>query len=767
MELIEDTAMKTAWRVWQARPPAPSLTVVVKATFALVEAGVCPLAEEQVLPTGDAHHDDDPERSLRYASDLEVLKPRGECLVVGSFHAPGGRAVPHSKAAFQVGAVRKQIAVFGDRAWGATGPGVPSPVKKVPLTWERAVGGPGVVENPVGAGLAPVETEAGKVTPMPNLEDPSRLWMSRGDRPAPINLGPVPRTWRSRLRLAGTYDDAWQRTRYPWFPADIDWGYFNAAPADQQIEGYWRGDEEIALRHLHPEHANLRCRLPGVRPRAFLKRAGSGALEAVGLRLDTLVVDADEGLVYAVWRGVTEVKREDLSDIEHLYVAEEHVSEEPAGARKDDQAHQAAYEAKLQARAAEALAEEPEAPPTSSVIRTEAMLAAMVDPAAPGAKWAHLDQAMTMQGDDSALKEAMREAMEQRRLAARGIRSVFDDALRLDVRGAERELSPEEQLELEMQTVLGAMLDDAEDPGRERVRAAMKEGESLAGVDLSGADLSGLDLVELDLSGAVLTRANLSGARLERCRLSHAVLSEAELSMASFDGCELVEADLTSVRSQRARFHQCDLTDAVVDASFLRESRFGGCTLVRASFAGCDLAETQWTACTLDEADLSGATLEQAMFRDCTLVDAWMEGGVKAKRLRLDGCDASLLRASEGGDFEEASFKRAKLDGARFGQANLRRASFNLASLHRADFSQATLPEAALVGCDLRVARFDDASLVRATLMRSNLMQARFEGADLSEADLRGASLFQAELFQARLGGARLDLSDTTGTRAE
>lgn len=760
MELIEETAMKVGWRVWQARPPQPSLTVVVKATFEIPEEGVCRLADEQALPTGDLHHDDDPERSLRYASDLELLKPRAECLVVGSFHAPGGRPVPHSKAAFQIGAVGKQLAVFGDRAWGASGPGAPTPMTTMPLAWERAVGGPGVYENPVGAGLRAVQTESGAVTPMPNLEDPAQLWMSPGARPKPIGLGPVPRTWRSRIRFAGTYDEVWQQTRYPWFPEDMDWRFFNAAPEDQQIDGWWRGDEEIALRHLHPAHPTVRCRLPGLRPRAFLARAGESTLDPVGLRLDTLVVDADAGLLYALWRGVTEVKKEDLSDVTHLYVAEQ-----APGARTGDDAFQASYQAKLDALAAEAIAEEAEPAPTSSLEKQQAMLAAMVDPSAPGAKWAHLDQAMTVRGDDTALQEALREAMEQKRAAEGGIRSVFDDALKLGPRSEERELSPEEQLELEMQLALGDMLDPTEDPGRERVQAAARAGESLEGADLSGADLGGLDLVELDLRGAILARANLSGARIERCKLDGANLAEAELSMASFDGCSLTEADLTSVRAQRARFHHCDLSDAVVRESFVREARFGSCTLRRTELAQSDLADTHWMSCTLDEADLSGATLEQAVFRDSTLVDAWLEGGVKARRLRLDGCDATLLRASEGGDFQEASFKRARLDGARFGQANLRRASFNLATLSRADFSEASLLEAALVGCDLRHARFDGASMVRAALMKSNLMQARFEGANLTSADLRGASLYQAELFHARLDDARLDLADTEGTR--
>jgi uncharacterized protein YjbI with pentapeptide repeats len=755
LELVKDTPMEAAWRVWQARPPQPSLTVVVKGTFDLVPEGECPLAEEQAFPTGDEHHDDDPERSLRYPSDLEPLKPRGECFVVGSFHAPHGQPVTQSKCAFAIGPVEKQLAVFGDRAWRRGGFTAPKPFTEMTLSWERAFGGRGLAANPVGRGL---DADEGVVW-LPNLEDPAALVLSRDHRPAPAGFGPIARTWPARMRLAGTYDERWQRERYPWFPADLDWRYFNAAPPDQQIEGYWRGDEEIVLRHLHPTHPLVRCRLPGLRAQAFL--AAGGTLRDVGLALDTLTVDADAGQVHCLWRGVVEVEREDLSDVEHLFVAHE-----APGERLGLEGFAARYRSVLDAMAAEEAAAEAEAAPTSSAAAKQAMMAAMVDPEAPGAKWAHLDQAMTVRGDDTALQSALQQALADQQRQRSGLRSVFDDAVGLGTpESTERELGPEEMLELEMQLALGDLLEEEEDRGRRRVRRAVADGESLAGADLSGADLSGLDLVGLDLEGALLVRANLSGARLERCRLDRAVLVEAELSMASFDGCSLLEADLTSVRAHRVRLYETELDDATLGGSYLRESRFASSRLRRVEMVDSDLGEAELRNCVLDEADLSACVLEGAVFRDCSLADAWLEGGVKAQRLRLDGCHAPLLRCSEEGDFEEASFKKATLDGARFGGARLRRANFSLATLSRADFSDAFLLEAALMGCDLRMARFDGASLVKASLMKSNLLQARFEGANLRHADLRGANLFQAELFRAKLDDARLDLANLDGTR--
>lgn len=778
--------MEVAWQAWQARPPQASLTVVVKATYDLPAEGIAALAEEQALVLGDLHHDDDPERSLRYASDLEPLKPCGEWLVLGSCHVPGEQGVAHTKVRARVGSVQKELAILRDRAWSGVSPSVPQTFNAMPLSWERAFGGVGHPENPVGRGLSPGPGEA--IVRLPNVEDPQHLVVARDGRPPPAGFGPRPRTWMQRMRHAGTYDAIWHRTRYPWFPADLDWRFFLAAPEDQRIEGYYRGDEEIELRHLHPVHASLRCRLPGHAPQTTLVRASGGAttersLEEVGLRLDTIVIDADLGTASCVWRGVVEVPHEDLSAFRHLFVVH---SDALRALSKPELL--ARYQAKLEADAAEdasLIGVPPPAPPAAvegaagdsagAPARDEA--AAPGTPTAngsppvpapddPGARWAHLDQAMTIRGDDGITQRALRDAMAARMKEGK-LQSVFDDALQLEPGlSRDRELSPEELLELEMMESLGDVLDAKDDPRRAEVLAAIERGESLAGADLAGVDLSGCLIANADLRGARLTRANLSGAQLERCQLDGAILSEAELSLASLDGCSLRNAELVSVRAHRVRIHGCHFDDAVVLDSYLRESRWLGASLLRTELGQSEMSEADFRECDLFEADLTGCALTRATFSRCRLEDAWMEG-VSASAITFDGCQASLVRLAEGADLTRANFKRTALDGARFCGSNLREATFKLATLTRADFTESHLDRASLVGCDLRSARFDGATLTGASLLKANLMHARFEGASLRKVDLRGANLYQAELMGAVLEGARLDLANVVGTRIE
>lgn len=749
MELLRDTPMEVGWLSWSPSPGRDVLTVAVKATFDLPESGEATLAPEQRFVTGDEHHDDDVTRSLRWASDLELLKPCGECWLVGSFHAPHGLPVTQSSASMVVGSIAKQVAVRGDRVWRGGRMGEAAEITVLPLTWERSFGGPSLEANPVGRGIAGPE--------LPNVEDPSASVQAPDQRPRPVGLAPIPRQWRARARWLGTYDARWLKERYPGLAEDLDYRAFLAAPEDQRIEGYWTGEETIRLRHLHPAHASVDARLPGLRAQAFL--AKDGALTDVGLRLDTIAIDADAGQAVLVWRGVTDLPRGGLDAIEHLFVVHQ-------GAREVHKLPEYAawYARALGARDEAEVAEEAAAAPS-----LPPPLPSSPPPFAedePGAKWAHLDQAMTVRGDDTALAASFAAELERRRAEERAtaFRPVFADALGIDGTPTLEELSPEDALALEMEIALRSLDDAEEAPDRRRVKDAVRAGQSLAGEDLSGVDLSGVSLVDADFSRAILRGANLSGAFVRGCRFDEASLVECELSDAVFEQCTFEGADLSPSRAERARWKACALGRVTAAELFLRGARFLDCDLRGAELARSDFGEAVFEGCTLDGADLGGSTLTEARFVGSTLIDTWLEG-VSADRAVFDKCDATLLRASEGASFEGASFKQSILDGARFSQAKLRAADLSLASLTRADLSGAVLAQARLMGANLKGANLDGAVLVQASLLKANLYQARLEGANLKHADLRGANLYQAELWKAELRDARLDLANLLGTR--
>src|SRR5690606_36392173 len=132
-------------------------------------------------------------------------------------------------------------------------------------------GGPWVPENPVGRGTSPIQIDKVTIDPLPNIEDPARPLLSRDDRPAPAGMFPIPSTWRARISRTGTYDEHWKASRWPFFPKDFDFTFFNCAPPDTWKDGYWRGDEELELSGLHPTQARIRTGLPGLTARVFVE----------------------------------------------------------------------------------------------------------------------------------------------------------------------------------------------------------------------------------------------------------------------------------------------------------------------------------------------------------------------------------------------------------------------------------------------------------------------------------------------------------------
>ncbi|MDI9695541.1 DUF2169 domain-containing protein [Burkholderia cenocepacia] len=122
----------------------------------------------------------------------------------------------------------------------------------------------------------------------------------------PVGLGVVGRAWTPRLQFAGTYDETWHKTRWPYHPVDHDFHYWNGAPADQQIEWPEPGLAFELANLALPEHTHagfLRARLPGHRALVAL-RFKSGEIVPLEMKLDTLLIDTEEMRVSATWRAV-------------------------------------------------------------------------------------------------------------------------------------------------------------------------------------------------------------------------------------------------------------------------------------------------------------------------------------------------------------------------------------------------------------------------------------------------------------------------------
>ena len=274
--------------------------------------------------------------------DMGMPKPRAEVLVTGKCFAPQGTSRPAAEIAFQVGPARKKLSVFGNRYWKPSA-GIkiitdPEPFAEMPITWENAFGGEGFEQNPAGKGISPVRLPDGQtLVPLPNIEDPQNLIGSPSERPEPAGFGPIDVTRPRRFKKQGTYDEKWQRERWPHFPDDMDFEFFNTAPEDQFIDGFFRGDEAVEVMNMHPEIQLIQSRLPGLRIRCFVTKkkdlgdpAGKGEVfEEVQTRIDTvwLFPDILKGLV--LYRGTTEIRDEEYADVRRIFLATEKMAGEP------------------------------------------------------------------------------------------------------------------------------------------------------------------------------------------------------------------------------------------------------------------------------------------------------------------------------------------------------------------------------------------------------------------------------------------------------
>ncbi|MCY7300614.1 MAG: DUF2169 domain-containing protein [Ilumatobacteraceae bacterium] len=308
---VDNRTPFAAERGWvRDRDGAEIWLVAVKATFDILPDGTTAVAKEQppVLRVAE-HHGEPGKSSVKYDADLVLTKKTTDVIVVGHAYAPRGTTVTHTDVGFKVGPVQKMLRVFGDRTWNAIGMSAPTPFERMPLVYERALGGVDLKSktpekdwewrNPVGTGFS-VSSRNATALRLPNVEDPKRLVSCWDDRPAPAGFGAIASHWQPRVAFAGTYDDRWMQTRQPLLAEDLDDRFFQSAPLDQQTPEFLRGGEPVVLLRLTPQ-GDLRFVLPKLYF-GFETRFYDGSREIhKNRRLHTVILEPDYPRVSLVW----------------------------------------------------------------------------------------------------------------------------------------------------------------------------------------------------------------------------------------------------------------------------------------------------------------------------------------------------------------------------------------------------------------------------------------------------------------------------------
>ena len=793
----------------------PACTVIAKATFPLLdEPGSA--AVESVF-SGDVSRDCEGRPEPHYPSDFVPYKPSGEFMVRGTAVRPADAARERFQARVQVGPISKAIDVVGNRTWTRSfwrfRPGGIAAVDRVPLSYRFAWGGPGHPGNPIGRGY---ETDS-----MPNLEIPGKWIESRGSLAEPAGFGPLDAGWIQRRQRFGSPDAAWLKDQWPWLPPTFDFRYFNAAPADQWCEGFWRGDEELLFENMHPEQPLLRAALPGLRARAFIRQRiaaeGDGGerlgFREVPLALDTLWIDLDSMRLVLVWRGIAAVRSLKLADVEDLFVLAERLDEPfhpldhyarllatqltpadgEAGASAPDEVRD-----EIDAKLAAAAAAREEIGSKLSV--AAAAEAAMLERAKPLVEQAEQEFEKAMPQVEPMLEKARKLAEEaglgpdgMRTLSAAEQKAAFD---RLRAQFAEIAgnpgLAPEsaarlDQLRGQIDNIEAAVAGiseemaagpkpEAAEPEALSLRDRLAAGQpvtdaelraaGLAGHNLRGLDFSARDLTGIDLRGAALAEARFHGTVLRGANLAGANLTAADLTDADLSGANLESADFSGATVTGAHWQETKIAGARFAALDLAGADFTGASGTRPDFRAANLTNSVFRAARFNHALFTGAVAERADFSGATLEQTdFCEA--RAAGVRMADCQLKGLRAGDKADFTGAQFQRSHAVQSSWDTSTLDAADFQQAVICRGRFAEARLIGTQFDRSDLTDATFEDATLESALLTNANLLRTSFDRATLTNARFDGSNLYQAGLWDALLAGATFAGANLKRTRLD
>lgn len=741
------------------------------------------------------------------ALDVGIPKARAEYLIHGSAFAPKGNAVTRCEVGVRVGPLVKRLYVTGDRWWSGSRASEPQPFTSLPLGWANAYGGPDFARNPLGKGHGESDFHGQRVRLLPNVERPDAMVGSPRDQVEPAGFMPIDLSWPQRQALVGSYDAHWLENLFPGFARDIDWGFFNVAPRDQQHDEWWQGGESYELMNLHPTQPRLVGELPRWTARAFVTREiGRGAaktqrFDEVPLRLQTLWLFPDAERAVLIHQGSLAIGTDDGADIVQLLIGADR-SEAPRPASHYAEVLAARLDPESGSFAAlddaallpEDLAdvEDPdiaaakalhtreglmeinlhkrrmlEFEQARAVVAAEGLDPDIHGPIAPAppqpppkpAEVPALVQKLLAEAkvkqDELVADQKARQAEVEKQLDALGLDELDSKKLREEQAGsigpptfsAAQQRAMLETVAMECRA-LGYINDEIElmlaDP-------ELMERWMLAQNQLRESYRMG---AHLQPPAPAMASEDVHDARVCLAKYVEAKrsLSELNLTGGDFRGMDLRGADLSDTWLESACFDGADLRGAKLDKTVLAHASLVGAKLDGASARGTNFGKAKLVEVSAVGVDFSEAVLHAAIFERATIE--------RSTLTRADLNSTQFLTTDASGIVaEELVLSEAKIAGSRFAGANLERSLFVKLDFDGVDLSGANLHRCAFVGCSAR-----GASFARATLTGTAFVEGcRLEDASFVEANMPACNLRGMPLDRADFTSAKLDSADLTG----
>ncbi|MBF0239493.1 MAG: DUF2169 domain-containing protein [SAR324 cluster bacterium] len=662
-------------------------------------------------------------------------KPQGEFLVNGSFFAPGGKAISKSAVSVKLGRMEKSILVFGERYWKMTGPSKPSAIVRLPIKYEYAYGGEGFARNPVGKGFKPVTDEFGQnIHYLPNLEDPLHVMLSSSDQPEAATFGPIDLMWPQRQSKAGTYDEEWQREHAPGLAKDIDWSFFNVAPKDQQIEGFFQGGETYEISNMHPEHSVIKGKLPSYRARIFIQQRtpeGLAFREVNNMRFETVFFLPHINMGLLLYRGVIDIRESDATDVRTIMGAYENLHDTP---RSLDH-----YADQLQKR-------------TDAKTRYKYLLNT-VDLIPHGARCGFA-RLLEGQSGDSTQSLMLQNMEEKRKKMIEASQKQINDQLeaakgQMIMVMAAQNMDPAPYL-----AQLDVSQEPPKDPEVEKLMVFMETivpGLQTGKIDITKVDLSRLPEIKDKIEAVAATKKQDVKVQLQE---TLAQMKAYQIPPGTDE--QTIAKHQANIEKLETAIQQMDavpefprpvdpsVIDEIkreIDAAVLQLEQMKS----RMAESGQDVSQIPKLEIQLDEMDKMMQDFPEQFKKSYLMGAHYVEGVPPASIQQAALATEVLSRYRSGQKFINGDFAGMDLSGQ-----DLRNIDFSGSFLEKVNFSS----------CDLSGANFSGAILAHA-----NLGSAKMTGANFSGANVGSAFLMDADLTDANLNNAILSKSNLKNTR--
>jgi len=718
----------------QKEYPEYSLTVIVKGSLSLQVEGVAILSDSISPLSGDMYLDGDKAQGLYYPNDFVHFKPKADINVIANAYAYGESEM--AQVGFKIGDCSKQLEVIGERVYDSVMLGVgsaskPSKFESVPIRYRLSVLDK---NNPIGRDKSGSDTEQ-RILP--------QIYYSQKEQKKSAGFAPISEQWQLRSSRMGSYDKKWQQERWPWFPEDFDYAFYNSAPLDQQVD-YLKGDETIELKNLHSEHRIYNTRLPGIKPRGIVKYKEKEDQE-LEFNLDSVWIDTENEKLELVWRAVTNTENEDFPDIDALWL----FHEESLDSTKSDEEISLLF-APVEPHTAEFSGEKKQAETVESS-NSEPREFDESDQEALD----KLKQEMSNAGHDPKIIDDIA-ASDNPQLVI----EAFFAANNIDLeqgRAMMKQAQEDTKALLKQEGMSEEEVEALFNPKQETETAQTQEeqGDSkdLKGKDFSNQDLSGQDFSSADVSDANFSGANLSNANLSQIRGQNGNFTGAIFNGAMLEGANLVECNFTSARFEpanleKASFEQCAFTQA----SFI-ENKAAGAVFRNSNLDGAFIERSDFGS-----VDFTGSTMNNTKFAACNLKAACIEE-VSSDNVDFSASDITNLKAGKGVNLSNAAFRNVKADQANFDQAQLLAANFEGASAKGSILTKVNLEGSILDLSDFTGSQMKGAVLRSASIQDANFTKAVMCRADLSNAKCNFSNFYEVDFLNATTSAT--DFSDS------